>query len=151
MLKRTILLLILVMLAYGSAATAVAPLKIGVIKKPLQDGCGCYLQLPQDAKLKNEKYVFLADVDGTAQVNINGRDITLKQMTKNLPQEGLKVGAKWIEVYEAGKTKVEVEYLVKKLCDPDDDDCEAAHYTTVIMVTHEGATAKVDATGLCGC
>lgn len=151
MAKRTILPLMLLLMAYGSTATAGGPLTIGVIKKPLSDGCGCYLQLPQDSKLKNERYVFLADVDGSAQINVNGQDITLKQVTNNLPQESLKVGAKWSEVYESGKTKVEVEYVVKKVCDPNDEACEVTHYSATITVTHDKAVRKVNATGLCGC
>ncbi len=151
MAKRTFLLSMVALLAYGSTADAGRPLTIGVIKKPISDGCGCYLQLPKDTKLKNEKYVFVADVDGSAQVNINGKDMTLKQTTNNLPQESLKVGAKWKEVYEAAKTKVEVEYVVTKVCDPDDEACEVAHYSAVITVTHDGTIGKVNATGLCGC
>lgn len=141
----------LLFVAYESTATAGGPLTVGVIKKPILDGCGCVLQLPQDYNRKNKRYVFLADVDGTAQININGQDITLKQVTNNLPQESLKVGAKWTEDYTAAKTKVQVEYVVKKVCDPDDEGCEVTHYSATITVTRDGVARKVNASGLCGC
>jgi hypothetical protein len=132
------------------------PLKIGVIKEPYVDGCGCYFQLPEDSEKRVAGYVFLVDIveaQGTAQMNIDGKDVILK-LVKSNEKVGLKetkVGSTHSEFYKSGEVEVGIEYVVTGVCEPEDESCESTAYSATITVTRNGVYQKIKASGSCGC
>lgn len=133
--------------------TAADP-KIGVIKKPLADGCGCTLQLPEDYRKHNERAVFLHDYSDTVQMNIDGKDVRLKLISESPEPQKVKVGSRRKEIYSAGKDRIEIEYVVTKTCpskDDRDDWCEATWYSATITVIRGKQSQQIKALGLCGC
>ncbi|MEW6210494.1 MAG: hypothetical protein AB1631_19160 [Acidobacteriota bacterium] len=123
--------------------------KIGVIKKPALEGCGCSLQFPSDYRKHNDRYVFLSDLDDVAQMNIDGEDVLLKLVSKT--ESKGRIGSRHSETYAAEGTKVRVNFVVTKLCDPKDEGCEVTWYSAIIAVNINGKTQKMKVTGVCGC
>jgi len=125
--------------------------KIGIIKKPLSDGCGCTLQLPEDYRKHNERAVFLSDFGDMIQMNIDGKDVRLKLISESPPSSKEKVGSHRKEIYRVGKDKVEIDYVVTKVCPPRDEGCEVTWYSATITVIRGRQSQQVKALGICGC
>ena len=123
---------------------------LGVIKKPFARGCGCNLQFPNDYNNRNESYAFISCGLNTAQINIDGKDLMLKLIDRTEPEGELKVGYRSSETYVSGKTKVRVDYVVMKSCDPSDEQCEVTLESATITVHHNGRRRVVNTIGLCG-
>jgi hypothetical protein len=134
-----------------AAATPNDKLEVGAIKEPFLDGCGCYFNFPDDGNKEGNGYVFLAEIDDRAQMNIDGKDVML-QYVRRIDTEGeIKVGSTQSEYYKSENTEVGVEYVVRKLCDPNDEACESIEYSATITVTRNGISRKISALGSCGC
>ncbi len=133
-----------------STAATSAP-KIGVIKKPLTDGCSCTLQLPEDYRKHNERAVFLHDFSDIIQMNIDGKDVRLKLVSESPQPKKEKVGNRRKEVYSAGKDRVEIEYVTTKVCPPKDESCEVTWYSATITVIRGKESQQIKALGTCGC
>lgn len=154
----SLMLLFALTIVYGQAqkqtsSVASAP-KIGVIKKPLIDGCGCTLQLPEDYRKHNERAIFLHDYSDTVQMNIDGKDVRLKLISESPKPQKVKVGSRRKEIYSVGKDRIEIEYVVTKVCpskDDRDDWCEATWYSATITVIRDKQSQQIKALGLCGC
>ena len=135
----------------AAASTPDDRLKVGPIKDPFILGCGCYLKLPDDFKQENDSDIFETDLDKSAQMNIDGKDIILKLVKREDPKGKIKVGSTRSEVYASGNIVVSVEYIVKKICNPKDEDCEDTVYSANIAITRNGIERKIRALGPCGC
>ena len=135
----------------AAASTPNDRLKVGPIKDPFILGCGCYLKLPDDFKQENDSDIFETDLDESAQMNIDGKDIILKLVRREDPKGKTKVGSTRSEVYASGNIEVRVEYIVKKICNPKDEDCEDTVYSANITITRNGIERKIRALGPCGC
>jgi hypothetical protein len=134
-----------------AAATPNDTLEVGTIKGPFLDGCGCYFYIPDDDNKEGKGYVFLAEIDDRAQMNIDGKDVMLKYVRRIDSEGETKVGSTQSEFYKSENTEVGIEYVVKKLCDPNDEGCESIEYTATITVTRKGISRKISSLGSCGC
>jgi hypothetical protein len=134
-----------------TAATPNDTLKVGAIKEPFLDGCGCYFDFPDDDNKEGQGYVFLAEIDDRAQMNIDGKDVMLQYLRSTDAEGEIRVGSTRSEFYKSENTEVGVEYVVKKLCEQDDEACESVEYSATITVTRNGISRKISALGSCGC
>ena len=127
--------------------------KIGIIRDPnFRDECGFYLQLAEDYKSQNEKYVFDGDLGESGQMNIDGRDVDLKMVDSDEPDRALKVGEHFGKTYTGGNLNVRIDFVVTGLCDPRVEGCEVIYYCdATITVDHNGAKQQVKTRGLGGC
>jgi hypothetical protein len=126
-------------------------LKVGVIKESSLLGCGCYLQFPDDYNKEGRGAIFEAEIDERALMNIDGKDVVLKFVKRTDWEGETKVGSTRSEFYKSEDTEVMVEYVVKKLCDPGDEQCESIQYSATITVMRNGISRKTSALGVCGC
>jgi hypothetical protein len=119
------------------------------------DGCGCYFQFrgtPQNA----ERYIFFSSIedDGkTAWMNIAGHDVKLT-LTKEVGLKGKeeeRVGSRSRATYRAGDVTVAGTYVVTKVCDPNDENCESTQYAATFSVRKGSRSQVVKAVGSCGC
>ena len=129
------------------------PLEIADIRDPsVVDGCGCYFQLPAERKKKrSDKYVFMEGLDGEgAWMNIDGKDMKLSLIgsTKGLVGG---VGTRSHTRYRANGIAVRVDFVVTRVCGPDDENCESTDYDATFTVTKGGRKRIVKAKGVCGC
>jgi hypothetical protein len=155
----------ILLLAAGSTAESVAVSKslpqrkaavlpqVGVIKHSFNEGeCGCVLQLVADYKRRNGRLVFVNDIDDAAQMNLDGRDVPLKQLSSKGDRNfAERVGARFSETYTGGGYRVKVDYLTTKVCRMDDDQCETTWYSADITVSRHNRAVKVKTLGVCGC
>jgi hypothetical protein len=127
--------------------------KIGIIRDPkFRDECGFYLQLAEDYKSHNEKYVFNGDLEESGQMNIDDRDVDLKIVGSDEPDHELKVGEHFSKTYIGGNLNVRIDFVVESLCDPKNEGCEVIYYCgAAITIDRNGAKRQVKTRGLGGC
>jgi hypothetical protein len=127
--------------------------KIGIIRDPkFRDECGFYLQLAEDYKSHNEKYIFDGDLEESGQMNIDGRDVDLKIVDSDEPDRELRVGEHFSKTYTGGNLNVWIDFVVAGLCDPKDEGCEVIYYCdATITLDRNGAKQQVKTRGLGGC
>jgi len=138
--------------AQPQSGSSPAIFKLGYVKDDsLLDNCGCSLY----KNIKDEKkrrHIFLSDMSQKAAINIDGKDLTLRLIDDGDGKNGeLKVGDRSWEIYNAGNTKVRVDYTVSKLCDPNDEACEVIYYKATITVIRNGIKETLKSIGYCGC
>jgi len=126
--------------------------KVGVIQDPkLHDECGLYLQLPEDDKSRNEKYIFEGDLGELGQMNIDGHDVDLKLVDSDEPDRELKVGDHFSETYAGDGLKARIDYVVTGVCDPKDEACEVINLDATIIVERNGSKQQIKTSGSLGC
>jgi hypothetical protein len=145
----TMLVLVNVSAQNASKRSLVANLKDNAVA----DGCGCYFKFrgtPETA----ERYIFASSIeeDKTAWMNIGGRDVELK-LVKETGSNGrrVQVGGRWTEKYVSGDIAVSGTYLVTRVCDPNDENCESTGYDVTFVVKKGHKSQVVRAVGSCGC
>jgi hypothetical protein len=125
--------------------------KLGVVtEKSLLDGCGCSIYRTAE-DFKNDRYLFVSDMDEEAVINLDGKDVKLRVLSWKEKKGQLKVGARSRETYAAGDVNVRLDFTVRKVCPPKDESCEATWYDVKMTVTRKGRRTVVNAKGLCGC
>ena len=116
-----------------------------------QAGCGCSFQ---SASSKNsDEYLFHSKIDySSAEMNIEGKSIKLKLVSKKEPKKEVK-GSKSTLTYESlsGDTKVRVDRVATQVCKTGDTECEAVGYDAIITVDKAGRQQIFKASGDCGC
>ncbi|HEU0177151.1 MAG TPA: hypothetical protein VFV58_23045 [Blastocatellia bacterium] len=132
-------------------ALAAAP-KIGIIRDPkFRDECGVYLQLPEDNKSQNGKYIFTRDLGEIGQMNMDGHDVDLKLVDSDEPDRELKVGDHFSETYAGDGLKARIDYVVTGVCDPKDEACEVINIDATVIVERNGSKRQIKTSGLLGC
>jgi hypothetical protein len=126
-------------------------LKVGVIKESDILGCSCYFQFPNYYNKEGTGAIFEAEIDERALMNIDGKDVMLKFVRRTDSEGETKVGSTRTEYYKSEDTEVSVEYVVRKLGDPNDEECESIEYTATITLTRNGISRKISSLGSCGC
>src|SRR5262245_7703072 len=134
-----------------AAPEVVAP-KVGIIQVPkFRIECGVSLQLPEDYKSRNGKYVFNGDLAESGQMNIDGRDVDLMMVESDEPDRELKVGDRFRETFARDGLKAHIDYVVTGICDPKDEACEVINFDATITVERNGAKQQIKTSGLLGC
>jgi hypothetical protein len=129
-----------------------AALKIGVIQDPkFRDDCGLSLQLAEDYKSQNEKYIFDRDLREIGQMNIDGHDVDLNLVDSGEPDRELKVGDHFSETYASDGLKARIDYVITGVCDPKDEACEVINLDAIIIVERNGSKQQIKTSGLLGC
>ncbi len=123
--------------------------RIGIIDKPRDGECGCSLRRLADYRKRKRRYVFISDQAARAQMNIDGRDVELRQMKQRAATT--RVGQRSYETYAAGKLSVRVDYIATKVCPTYDRDCAANWYDATITVSRGGRRRRIGTKGACGC
>ena len=141
-------------------------LRIGVIQNSDDfDGAGCKLQTPSDYQKGNGRSVFMSDYEGGAVMNIEGRDVRLRfasydERLANAARawilgldsstEEVRKGLRSVLQYRAPEVEVRVDYVVTKVCKPNDESCEVTWFDAKITVTKASSKRTVDTKGICG-
>ncbi len=127
-------------------------LRIGTLNGDLIGGCGCSLQLLQDARRKSDRYVFIYNLDEDPVMDIDGQHIRLEELEQSKsPQGEIRKGARHTELYRAGNLNVRIDYVVTGICDPQDESCEVTWYDATITLTRDSQKRIVKTVGVCGC
>ena len=118
------------------------------------DGCGCYFRF-RATPAHADRYIFYSSIDEekTAWMNIGGRDVklTLEKETGLKGKEEERVGSQSSATYASGDIRVSGTYIVTRVCDPNDEDCESTQYAVTFVVKKGRRAQVVKAVGSCGC
>jgi len=113
-------------------------------------GCGCAFAL-NPADLRKRRYIYIQGMDEPAYVNLNGKNLKLRPVTSSETKVKEKVGDRSWATYIAGDIKIRMDYVVTRVCDPNDESCEATWYKAIMTVTRKTERTIVRLTGSCGC
>jgi hypothetical protein len=134
----------------SSAISSVEPL-IGVIKNTsVIGGCGCtFHPISTSGSTQFDQYVFFVDYSGRAHININGKDIELREKWRK--QGDLGICSRNSCTYTASSIIATAYYHQTSKCPPEPTECEVNDYNVTITVEKNGLKQKIKATGSCGC
>ena len=151
---RTMLLTIVVLSTVSAQNASKRSLVANLTKSAVADGCGCYFKFrgtPENA----ERYIFSSSIDDerTAWMNVGGRDVklTLQKESGLKGKEAEKLGSKSQATYSSGDINVTGTYVVRRVCDPNDENCESTQYDATFVVKKGPKSQVVKAVGSCGC
>ena len=121
---------------FGQTETSsLAPLKLGIVQdKSMSGDCGCsvYLNVTDS---KRARYLLLSNADGDAIVNLDGRDIRLRLVRQKEKSWNPKIGDRSWTIYAVGELSVRVDFVVARVCDPNDESCEVTWYNVKLTVS----------------
>lgn len=147
-------ILTLLILMFCAAAIAEAQvsssskLKLSYVEEGM--GCGCSVSYNSSDSQKN-KHVLIIPMDDDAYVTIDEKKLQLRLITSSKAKATEKVGDRSWEIYSARNVKVRVDYVVTRVCDPDDEGCEATYYRANMTVTKGKQSRVVKGIAICGC
>ncbi|MCM3905520.1 MAG: hypothetical protein ND866_27825 [Pyrinomonadaceae bacterium] len=151
---RSVLLTVVVLGTVSGQNATKRSLVANLKDNAVADGCGCYFKFrgtPETA----ERYIFALSIedDKTAWMNIGGRDVklTLEKETGLKGKEAERVGSRSRETYSSGDITVQGTYVVTRVCDPNDENCESTQYDVTFLVKKGTRSQVVKAVGSCGC
>lgn len=128
---------------------------VGSIKdKSLVGGCGCNFQTTLDHERRNRKYVFSADLERSAWMNINGRDVQFKRArTISAPEDQRKAkrGEHTVLEYKSGELTLTIAQTITTPCPEGDESCEWVGMSADITLSEGKRTKRIKAVGGCGC
>lgn len=83
-------------------------------------------------------------------INIDGRDIELKLVNSDLPDQNFKVGRGGYQIWKGKKTKVRLDYIFTWLCPQNQENCSVYYYKGVLDINYKGKHRKVNIKGFGG-
>lgn len=138
--------------AFPAESRQAAAMQVGVLKNISLPGCGCYFG-PEvsGANLASEKYLFISDATGKAYVNLDGRDVELKEVGRKQAKDEFGYCAEKRCTFSGNGVMVTVDLREAKKCPPEPTECEVTDYLATITVNKGGAKRIVKGQGSCGC
>lgn len=140
---RFMLLLAILLIPFAAGYAQTAP-KIGKIKGNHGGECDCILQLP--AKSYPSTIIFQADGGEAGWMNIDGKDVKLKLVSKTELPRRVRKGSRFNEKYQAKDLTVKIDYVVSE--EPGE---EVIGWNATVTVTKNNRTRTIRVVGGCGC
>ncbi len=123
------------------------PIQIGVLRSVEPPGCGCYFSpVVSGGEAVSEKYLFIADDTGKAYINLEGRDVVLKEVGRKQGNDEYGYCQEKTCTYGAGDVQTTVKFLRKSRT-----GYEVRDYDVMITVARGGIKETVKGKGSCGC
>lgn len=147
-------ILTFLILIFCAAATVEAQvsssskLKLSYVEEGM--GCGCSVSFNSAESQKN-KHLLIIPMDDDAYVTIDEKKLQLRLIAESKERATEKVGDRSWEIYSAGNVRVRVDYLVTRVCDPDDEGCEATCFRATMTVSKGRQRRVVKGVAICGC
>jgi hypothetical protein len=147
----TLIALLLTFIAIvAGQSTRVPSTKLKLSHVPDADfGCGCYLSRSK-SELEQSRYLFVGPMDDPAYLNLNGKTIRLRQVGGNTRRDR-RIGDRFRETYAGDGVTVRIDYVVTRICDPNDENCESTDYKTRLTVRRGKQVTVLNGFGVCGC
>lgn len=113
-------------------------------------GCGCSFSYNL-SDLRNHKHLLISPMDEDTYITLDGQKLKLQLLAELKGKRKERVGDRSWQIYSGGDVKVRVDYVVTKVCDPNDEDCEATYYRANMTVTRGKQRLVVRGIAICGC
>jgi hypothetical protein len=152
-LVRFIVLAIFVLLqstGFVVGQTNTAKFKLGYVKNFDETGDLIWLAKTSRKDRVESKAIARLGYGGTGVINIQGRDIRLKNVGGHLDDEDFKVGRGGFELWEGKDTFVRIEQTYTWLCPEDQENCSVYYYKGLMDVTYKGQKRKIWINGFGG-
>ena len=96
------------------------------------------------------KSIAIFSYNGLGTININGRDIELKQTDGYLADKNFKVGRGGYEVWRGNNITVRLNQTYTWLCPQKQENCSVYYYKGVLDVNYQGKRRRVNVNGFGG-
>ena len=125
-------------------------LSIGVLKNSVIDDCSCSFHRASPNKNTDaDQYIFVVGYSGQARININGRDIELRENGRKKDESGR--CARNSCTYSGSGITATARYRQTSKCPPEPTECEVNDYDVTITVEKGGHRQILRGKGQCGC
>jgi len=124
--------------------------KLGFIKSFDDSGDSIWLANTKKKDRVDTKAIAIFGYSGLGKINIDGRDIELKQFKSYLPDKNFKVGRGGYQIWKGENTTVRLDYVFTWLCPPKYESCEVYYYKGVLDISHNRKRRKVNITAFGG-
>jgi hypothetical protein len=98
----------------------------------------------------DSKAIAMFDPNIKGVINIDGRDIKLKQVKYYMPDKNNKVGRGGYRIYKGTNITVQLDYIFTSLCGLKDEQCEVYTYKGTLDINYKGKRRKVNITAFGG-
>ncbi len=127
-------------------------IQIGILKNKSPADCGCYFYpIVAGGKRDYDKFLFISDSTGKAWININGRNLELKEVGRKQAKGEYGYCAGKRCTYRDREVTVSIDFRVTRKCPPEPSGCEVTDYDAKISVEKDGIKKSVQSQGSCGC
>jgi hypothetical protein len=143
-------------LSQGSKTSRPLAVKIGYVTDThATEGCGCSFYLPGEENKTGAKSILsLEDFGEAAWMNLNGKDVRIKQIKSTESLANLKKGRRFYKIYRYGDMQIRIDHHVTWTCEsdmPESESCEVTDFDLTFTFSQKGQTHAIRAKGICGC
>lgn len=125
--------------------------KLRRVKGSISDDCdSIWISTTKKKDRKDINAIAMFGYSGNGVINVNGRDIKLRQVQDNLPDKNFKVGRGGYQIWKGKNISVRLDYVFTWLCPPKDEQCEVYYYKGVFDVHYGGERRKFRVVGFGG-
>jgi hypothetical protein len=125
--------------------------RLGFVTRTVEDD-GEWVWLATTPKKERTvgKTILILGYGGYGMINVDGRNIRLKQVEKKTSADEFKVGKGGREFWIGEGISVRLDYVYTWLCPPADENCEVYHYKGMLAIKYKGISRKVGIVGMGG-
>jgi hypothetical protein len=146
----SIILTIFLTICFAQNTFAQKTFKLGFVKKYDFSGDSIWLANAKKKDRVDSKSIAIFSYNGLGTININGRDIDLKQTGGYLADKNFKVGRGGYETLKGRNIKIRLDYVYTWLCPRNQENCSVYYYKGVLDINYNGKRRKVDVVGFGG-
>jgi len=146
----SIILTIVLTICFAQNAFAQKTFRLGLVKSFDDNGDSIWLANTKKKDRIDSNAVAIFGYGGSGKININRRDIDLKNSGGYLADKNFKVGRGGYEIWKGKSITVRLDYIYTWLCAPKDEQCEVYYYKGVLDINYNGKRRKVNIVGFGG-
>lgn len=123
-----------------------------ILDASIAGGCHCSVnKVSQSGEKIWDQYLFAADYEGKARLNVDGRDVNLRETERKEKPGEYGVCSGQGCTYSGDGITATVDYKETRRCPPEPTECEVTDYDVKITVLKNGQQQSVTGKGQCGC
>lgn len=146
----SIILIIISTIGSAQISFAQKTFRLGFVESFNDNGDLTWLANTKKKDRIDSKAVAIFGYGGAGKINVNGRDIDLKQSGGYLADKNFTVGRGGYEIWKGKNITVRLDYIYTWLCPPKDEQCEVYYYKGVLDIDYSGRRRKVNIAGFGG-
>jgi len=144
------ILIIILTICVAQNIFAQKTFRLGFVKSFDDNGDSIWLADTKKKDRIDSKAVAIFGYSGTGKININGRDISLKNSGGYLADKNFKVGRGGYETWKGKNITIRLDYIYTWLCPQNQENCSVYYYKGVLDINYNGKRRKVNIVGFGG-
>ena len=146
----SVTLIIFLTLSFAQNTFAQNTFRLGFVKSFDDNGDSIWLADTKKKDRIDSKAIAIFGYSGTGKININRRDINLKNSGGYSADKNFKVGRGGYEIWKGKNITIRLDYIYTWLCPPKYEQCEVYYYKGVLDISYNGKRRKVNIVGFGG-